>query len=246
MDTELPETSNLSALAIAHSMLEKQYFVMTSACQKLMTRDETEYLHDLRVAIRRFRTTLGFYSNILQDTSMLTISQQLKGISASLSLYRDTDAWLEFVSNKSTMDVLGSNIEFTIYVDKLTSHRLSLIPNLRLFIKNNINNEFKNKIDYFLTCEIFNQDKIGNQDYNSFAKTKILTAYKKLVKLEKPTPTSSHNDIHEIRKKFRKNTLFGRIMSSSKNKAVSYSRKAMQGDFLITRNNSRFTFDVDT
>ncbi len=85
-------------------MTAQQGFVaIASACSQHLTANESglllgkdsEYLHQMRVAIRRLRTAIRLFSDFLDDEKVASIVEALRWLGGQLGTTRDLDVFLE-------------------------------------------------------------------------------------------------------------------------------------------------------
>ena len=83
-------------------------------------------LHDLRVAIRRFRTLLKVFRAPLAGTSAAVLAQRLGRLSGTLSGYRDTDTRLRVITSAPMRRLLAGSPGWAAFLDgQRALHRAS-------------------------------------------------------------------------------------------------------------------------
>jgi triphosphatase len=89
--------------ALDKQMSARQGFVaIASACLQHMTANEAgcslgedvEYLHQMRVAIRRLRTAIRLFADFLDSEKMIAIVEELRWLGEELGMTRDLDVFL--------------------------------------------------------------------------------------------------------------------------------------------------------
>lgn len=84
-----PET----APAAARQILGAQLRLIVTHRQSLLDGTEGEALHDLRVAIRRFRAGIRFFKPLLPDRTRRAANTRLRTLTRELSPIRDSEVW---------------------------------------------------------------------------------------------------------------------------------------------------------
>jgi CHAD domain-containing protein len=97
--------ADTNALSAARLILASQYRAMVDEEANTIAGGDPEYLHDLRVAVRRFRFALRFFRPLLNETSAMTCEAEVAELCRRLGPARDAQVWLAFV--EETMARLG-------------------------------------------------------------------------------------------------------------------------------------------
>lgn len=101
-----PETP---ALAVVCDILCQQLAIIRYNTRLAIRTRGVEAIHDLRVAIRRFRTALHVFNPFLRETQADRISRQLRTVNRRLGPIRDAQVWNEFLTAQSqAVDASGS------------------------------------------------------------------------------------------------------------------------------------------
>ncbi|MEI6147889.1 MAG: CHAD domain-containing protein [bacterium] len=86
-----------SALETARRLLWTQYLLIQHHAGLASRRHSIRAVHDLRVAVRRFRTALRVFDCLLQGTSASLIRRQLRTLNRRLGPVRDVQVWILFL-----------------------------------------------------------------------------------------------------------------------------------------------------
>ena len=101
-DTAAPEKARPPALE-KHMDTRQGFVAIAAACVQHLTAneagcllgDDPEFLHQMRVAIRRLRTAVQLFSDHLDEPAVLAIGTELRWLGAELGATRDWDVFLE-------------------------------------------------------------------------------------------------------------------------------------------------------
>lgn len=93
-----PLTPALSPLSIVHDILTLQLTIIRHNTRLAIRTRGTDAIHDLRVAIRRFRNALRVFEPFLRATSAPLIRRRLLTANRRLGLIRDAQLWAEFIA----------------------------------------------------------------------------------------------------------------------------------------------------
>lgn len=97
-----PESNNQApasetVVQAAVRVFGEQYQVVATNRARLIADGDAEALHDLRVALRRFRAALRLFPHNGSQTAPL--DQRLDALTTQLGPLRDTDVWLKFLAS---------------------------------------------------------------------------------------------------------------------------------------------------
>lgn len=93
-------TSRDAAAEAARRTLLLLYRLVADARLAVLGGEDAEGLHDLRVAIRRYRVALRFYRNVLDAPESSRLSRALSALQKRLSPFRDAEVYLRFLAQQ--------------------------------------------------------------------------------------------------------------------------------------------------
>lgn len=93
-------TRGIPALGIACDILGLQLTIIRYNTRLAMRTRGVAAIHDLRVAIRRFRTALRIFKPFLVGTPAARIDRQLRTVNRRLGPIRDAQVWSEFLTEE--------------------------------------------------------------------------------------------------------------------------------------------------
>jgi len=93
-----------SPVAVARKLLYSQYRIIMENREHVLHTDgmpDPEYLHDIRVALRRFRAVLDLFEKPLKHTAAPSINIVLDKLGDELGIIRDSNVWINFLERES-------------------------------------------------------------------------------------------------------------------------------------------------
>jgi CHAD domain-containing protein/phosphohistidine phosphatase SixA len=103
---------NDTVLDAARRLMFLQYRIITENHGAMLEGKSEDPLHDVRVAIRRFRAALRLFGGFLPLSSCRAIDNGLSRLALLLSPLRDNDVWMGFLSQQRLAKQFAGNIEF--------------------------------------------------------------------------------------------------------------------------------------
>ena len=88
-----------TVLSAAGTCLAAQYGVTDRNRQAFFAGESPEALHDLRVALNRFREALRLFRPRLEGTSARAVNTRITPVRRALGPHRDLEVWLEFLDS---------------------------------------------------------------------------------------------------------------------------------------------------
>ena len=103
----------------AHKLLSLQYRCISDSRIAALEAADAEALHDLRVAMRRFRAALRLFRKPLAGTAAAKLDARFAALAARLSPLRDVEVWLAFLEVPEATKALVSTHRGAAYRDRL-------------------------------------------------------------------------------------------------------------------------------
>jgi CHAD domain-containing protein len=100
----------------AQRLLASQFRIMRDNLGLIASGPDPAYLHDLRVAMRRFRAALRFFRGTLRGTAAERLSQDLDRLSDRLGPFRDSQWWLAFLESDPVQDACAAAPGWTAFL----------------------------------------------------------------------------------------------------------------------------------
>jgi CHAD domain-containing protein len=97
----------LHPVEAARRLLFLQVRIVTKNVEGALEGNDSEPLHDIRVAIRRFRVLLRAFRKPLAATSAQRLDAELERLNTALGPPRDLDVWVDFLSSAAVKKSLG-------------------------------------------------------------------------------------------------------------------------------------------
>jgi CHAD domain-containing protein len=177
--------------------------------------EDSEPLHDVRVAIRRFRTVLRAFRKPLAGTSAEQIDQDLKRLNDALGPARDVDVWVDFLTSEAVRKQMADNRRW----EKFVAHQQSLQRLQLVTVGRHLGGaafgRLRLRIGRFLRTEL--PRAIRNQPPGSLeklARSSLRKALRRASKLARLRHSPSPEDLHRLRIAFRRVRYLGGFFAS--------------------------------
>ena len=196
---------------------------------------DTEFLHDLRVAVRRTRSMLKLVGDVLPfDTARYVADFKLLGDVTTPT--RDLDVYLLEIPDLAASLTVGSPDDLIPFRQHIEKTRESALRELSLALRSkrftNLMRDWNRDLDSVT-------DDVGSPTVGDIAQQRIRRIYKKVVKIAKAlTPESESEDVHTLRKRCKELRylleFFAPVCEPNNHKAAIKDLKQLQdilGDF---------------
>ncbi len=198
-------TADTDALAAARLVLASQHRAMVDKEASTMVGGDPEYLHDLRVAARRFRFALRFFRPLLSETSATVCEKEVADLCRRLGPARDAQVWLAFVED--TMARLGrrEHPRWLAYLEETRAAEQREFRGLRRILRSSTYRDVARHMAVLVRSEIPDLERSGpSGEFGAFAVKRLRTLYRRLQKTKLNLRGLAAQDLHEIRKDCRK------------------------------------------
>lgn len=122
MPTVEPPVRSHTVASVAGALLAAQHRLIRKHEAGALTLRGTEPLHQLRVAIRRFRAVLRFFKKPLAKTSAASLDRALGRLNRDLGQARDVDVWVDFLLSEDVRRKAADSSHWKSYLQ----HQLDL------------------------------------------------------------------------------------------------------------------------
>lgn len=188
-------------------ILLSQYRIMADTIDGILNDSGAEYLHDFRVALRRFRAALKIFSTAAQEVPPAEHKKDLDRISDQLGPARDLQSWNTFLSDQEFLEQIKND---PAWPDYLTRHNQALNESNQLLHQTVASPEFQKvlkRLAYSLRIEwetAFRKQHLKKEQYGSFIARKLLQQYQQILKKHELKESNNPEDLHKLRKRCRK------------------------------------------
>jgi len=126
-----------SALEAARKVFYLEFRIMTESANALLKGSHLEYLHDVRVALNRFRAALSLFRPLLPKDSFTELNRAMVNFRTQLGPARDAQVWVAFMEELVARERLTFEPACQTYVaaEKEQEQRLLTLTGLPLIMK---------------------------------------------------------------------------------------------------------------
>lgn len=200
---------------------------------------DTEFLHDLRVAVRRTRSMLKLAGDVLPDGLKERVEPDFRLLGDLTTPTRDLDVYLLDLPTLGDHLLVGEPTDLVPFGEHLRRQRELELRKLVRVLRS------KRFTDFLATWRESLDTVAGDAadeeapTAGALASQRIMKTYKKVVRLAKAiTPDSHHDDVHSLRKRCKELRylleVFGPVCEPEAHKATVKDLKKLQdllGDF---------------
>jgi len=188
------------------SQLRVYFDNITGSCQGA----DPEYLHDLRVTLRRARVLFNFFSPVLHDTRQKTHARFIRTLTASLGPHRDSQVWIEFLDDCGNDPQLRRSKQWKAFYTAEKKKDRRHIPRIRKILLDPDTLQSNTKLSLYFRSflpEIIANDK-KRDPYISFAASQLSKQLNKLLQCRLIDEGEDTEIMHDVRKRVRKTRYF--------------------------------------
>ncbi|MSR64339.1 MAG: CHAD domain-containing protein [Verrucomicrobiae bacterium] len=167
--------------------------------------EDSEHLHDIRVAIRRLRMLLWAFRKPLAHTSAAPFDADLQRLSGVLGPARDMDVWVEFLTNPILQKQLTTNRRWVAFVSHQTQLRKLQLPTVRRHLGKNALGKLRARAGRFLRIELPGFIRTASPgSIEKLARNNLWKSLRRTFKLARLRRSESPEDLHRLRIALRK------------------------------------------
>ncbi len=197
--------SELGVLEASRRLIALQFKIIVTSVEGVLQDEHSEPLHDVRVAIRRLRTTLQVFRKPLTGTMAETIDFVLERLNQVLGPARDLDVWIEFLNNPEVQEQLAGNRRWTALMRHQLANRRLQQPTVRRHLSGPSFSALQLKISRLVRVEL--PWLIATEPPESLkkhARRALGKSLRRALKLAKLRHSHSVDELHRLRAALRK------------------------------------------
>ena len=190
-------------LEALRKLLDVQYRIATDNIPGTLAGQDPEPLHDLRVAMRRFRSALRMFRGPVRHTQAESLRAGIGDMSAALGPVRDSQVWLAFLTGpkrqRCTLDP-----DWPAYLATQRADDDTHLDALRGVLNGESFSTLRRRMACFLRTDlVVLRDAADPHAYAPFAATRILALYGKITREKHRLADMQPEALHNLRKRCR-------------------------------------------
>jgi len=194
-----------SVMDAARRLLFSQYRAMCDSLPGTVASRGPEPLHDLRVAMRRFRELLRFFRKGLDGAGGTELRRTLKRLSRRLGPMRDAEVWMSFIESPQVVAACGSGSDWAGYVVEQRARCDALHEELCRTLESEDWTGMTGRMAYFLKVELLERSAgTGGGAYRVYAAKKVRRVYRDLRNVRIDVNKVSSRKLHSFRRDIRR------------------------------------------
>jgi CHAD domain-containing protein len=185
----------------ANRLLYLLYRCITGNYQGAIEAQSPEPLHDLRGAMRRFRTVLRLFRAPLSGTSAIKIDRDLSGFCSQLGPIRDADVWIAYLRARGRSTRITKSRRWRPYLLAEEAHRKRLAKELRRVLQSNRYRLTMRRAAMLLRVEIPELlRRCPSGPLAPYAAKKLRRVLQRIAEQPDPDKKSCPGELHSLRK----------------------------------------------
>lgn len=189
----------------ARRLLYFHYRVIIDNYLNALQGDDPEYLHDIRVYFRRFRTLLRLFKSYLPKGSPQKISALIVPFLKNLGPIRDGDVWYEFFTGLMKQTKHSKNQQWQSYKKWLNSKRDKDNNGLQALLNSNECIQLIQEMRRFLRIDIpeYIRSAPTTVSTDEWAQKQVKKHLLRAINQARHTPVKAIEEMHALRKRIR-------------------------------------------
>lgn len=225
--------ASVAVASVLRSFLDQLEANIPGAIQDI----DTEFVHDLRIAVRRSRSALKLAGDVLPEDAAQTFGAELKWLGDVTTPVRDLDVHLlDLPKLASRLDAFSST-DLDAFGEHLTRHREGVVKGMADELSSDRYDRFVTTYRAMLNAVVDGRadlpDSAAGITAGELAAARVARADKRVIKLGRQiTPESPAEDLHTLRKRAKELRyvvdLFSPVLNSGHAKALISDLKGLQ------------------
>lgn len=205
MPTVEPSVRSHAVASVAGQLLDAQYRLIRKHESGALASRGTEPLHQLRVAIRRFRAVLRFFKKPLAKTSAASLDRALGRLNRDLGQARDVDVWVDFLLTEDVRRKVADNSHWKSYLQHQLDLKRRRQAEARRLLRGRRYAQLRQQMEHFLRVEL---PRVANgarpDELKRFIARRVRKAFRRSLKAVGRRLRLSPERMHEARVRIRR------------------------------------------
>ncbi len=209
------------ALTAAAHILDFQFALMRGNRDLALTGSDPEYLHDFRVAARRFRAALSFFKPLMRQTPAKRCGRLVGDFRRRLGPVRDAHVWLLFLEELATKPSFAKSTPFRDYLESCRVADVRQTATLESILTSDAYTDVIGTMSRFLDVELAEAERNGTTPgFGPFAAERLRESFRRILKSDARVKHMTDESIHALRKKCRKARYYAEFSAGSLGKPI--------------------------
>jgi CHAD domain-containing protein len=205
---------DLTVPAAVRRLIKSQSEVIRANLDGVRGGKDSAPLHDLRVAIRRLRTTLRAFRKPLAGTSAARIDPALQQLNRCLGPARDLDVWLAFLSDAAVEKSLAGHRRWKKFVCQEQAGRKRQQAMVQRCLGRSSFLALQQRLDHFERVELSSLPRASpSETVADFAQRAWGKSLRRALGLAKGRRSERSDELHQLRRALRRARYLGEFFA---------------------------------
>jgi len=186
----------------ARKILYSQYRVVADNRENALRAEEPEPLHDIRVAVRRFRAALRFFRKPLAATEAPVLNERWRDLNRKLGPIRDADVWIQFLGSSRVQRAVNWDSAWEQYFRHQKQEQAKRHHELREILNSGEWESTMRDVAYFLRvsmCALMQQEAEASP-LSPFAAPRLRKTFRRILNHAHLREGASPEEMHQLRR----------------------------------------------
>ena len=206
-----------SPVDAARELLSAQYRIITATRDAVLSTEDPpdpEHLHDLRVALRRFRAALDLFARPLKGTSARSLDLALDALGDDLGPIRDSNVWVAFLRETAQKDAIRNDPAWPEFYHRQSAADAALEKPLRVILASASVDALIHSLARFLDGELPTRRPMEQHgSVRMFGAQRLLDVFNRIEAYRKTMDYSDTEQMHTLRKLCRKERYWAEFLA---------------------------------
>jgi putative nucleotidyltransferase with HDIG domain len=205
-----------TVLGGARRLMYAQYRIIAENREAALEKEDPEHLHDIRVAMRRFRALCRFFKTAVKGTSARTVDEMFDHWGDLLGPIRDMNVWIKHLQKLDRRDTIRKDKAWVPYVERQQQINSRMNSEFRTLMQNREFLELMYTTVHLLKIELPERLRVNKKKHKAllpYAAIKIERGFKKIRRYRKAIQHETPEQMHQLRKRCRRMRYWAEFMA---------------------------------
>lgn len=192
-------------LKAARQVFQRQYLAFREARGKMSATSDSEALHDMRVALNRFRAAVRLFRPFMSDVGRSELNALLSRFRSRLGVARDWEVWVAFLEEVSAKKGCSVDPAWSAYLAGQRKRNRQLRTDVVKLLESSECRELDRRVETFLERHLPSLIELSpGGSYGAYMASKVRRGYKRILKRKIKPRHASPKEMHRLRKRIRR------------------------------------------